>query len=168
MLLYINKFSALKFSELMNVYKESNIRIGSEEYPDHSPEVQLINAESDFYNYLKTIFFPQPDSYYAIWEEEGRYKAALRLEPYADGFLLSALETAPEVRDKGCATALINAVLEHLRESQNSILYSHVAKSNIASLYVHRKCGFQIIKNYAVHSDGSVFHNSYTMAITLK
>ena len=167
MLLLIDKLSELRFLDLMDVYRGSNIQNGSKRYPNESHEIQLINAENDFYCYLKSVFFHQPDSLYAIWEAGGHYQAALRLEPYSDGTLLCALETAPGARRQGFAVALIQAVLTYLREANTEKVYSHVAKNNLASIAVHQKCGFQILKNYAVYSDGSVFHNTITLGITL-
>ena len=168
MLLIIRKLSELHFSKLMNVYRESTTNTGIERYPYYSDEEQRFHAEADFYHYLKSVFFRQPNSFYAIWEDSGDYKAALRLEPYCDGLLLCALETAPEARKEGFATALIEAVLYYLRERNIETVYSHVSKTNIPSMAVHRKCGFQIIKNHAVYSDGSVLHNSLTLAFTYK
>ena len=163
MLLLIHNISDLRFSELMDVYRESNVLSGSELYPNVTSEIQLLNAEMDFYHYLRSVFFLQPDSFYAIWEAGGQYRAALRLEPYTDGMLLCGLETAPEARRQGFATTLIEAVIPYLRESNIDTIYSHVSKTNIKSLAVHQKCGFQILKDHAVYSDGSVYHNSYTM-----
>lgn len=166
MLLIVHKLSELHFSKLMNVYCENIINAGKEHYPYYTYEEQLFWAEADFYNYLETVFFKQPNSFYAIWEEKGEYTAALRLEPYCDGLLLCALETAPEYRKKGFATYLMESVLRYLREQNYGTVYSHVSKSNIPSMNVHQRCGFQIIKNHAVYSDGSVLHNSYTLAFT--
>jgi len=73
----------------------------------------------------------------------GRYVSALRLEPYRDGLLLEALETAPEQRRKGFAAALIRAVQCFLEGKTK--LYSHVDKRNLSSLKVHEKCGFRIV-----------------------
>ena len=150
----------------MAVYFEGNRDNGMDRYPFLSSDEQLRNAESDFYNYLRSVFFRQPDSFYAVWEAEGRYKAALRLEPYSDGLLLCALETAPEDRNRGYATQLIRAVQRYLSELDDGKLYSHVSKRNAASLAVHNKCGFVIMKDYAVYADGSVLHNSYTLVYT--
>lgn len=152
----------------MNVYAEGNILNGREFYPKESAQQQLCNAEQDFYHYLRSVFFRQSDSCYAIWEAQGHYASALRLEPYSDGYLLCALETAPDVRKRGYAEALISAVQKHLAAQGRGVLYSHVSKKNAASLAVHRKCGFQIVMDHAVYSDGSVHQNSYTLAYVYK
>ena len=164
MLLIINRFSELNYSKLMNVYLEYIINAGKEHYPYFSDEEQRFHAEFDFYHYLNSVFFRQPNSFYAIWEDGGEYKAALRLEPYCDGLLLCALETAPEARQHGFATSLIESVLRYLREQNIGTIYSHVSKTNIPSMKVHLKCGFQITGNHAVHLDGSVLRNSYTLS----
>ena len=160
MLKVIDKLSRLKFSDLMRVYEENNLLTGREQYPRLSEANQLREAEQDFYEYLRSVFFRQKDARYAVWEEQNRYISAVRLEPYSDGVLLCALETAPDYRRKGYGELMIRALQSYL---QGMKIYSHVAKSNTASVELHKKCGFQIMKDYAVHMDGSVFHDSVTM-----
>ena len=67
--------------------------------------------------------------------------------------LLEALETAPEQRRKGYATALIRAALAQVGTVK---IYSHVGKRNEASLKTHIACGFRRISEQAVYADGSV------------
>ena len=164
MLKIVRSLGQLNFSSLMNVYSEGNILNGKEFYPNESAQQQLFYAEQDFYQYLRDVFFRQSDSFYAIWEVQGRYVSALRLEPYSDGYLLCALETAPNDRQKGYATALVAVVQKYLAQQGSGILYSHVSKRNTASLAVHRKCGFQIVMDHAVYSDGSILQDSFTLA----
>lgn len=165
MLKIIRRMSDLSFSELMDVYAEGNINNGKDLYRNDTDAVQVRKAEDDFFHYLTSVFFRQAGSYYYIWAPDGHYKAALRLEPYLDGLLLCALETAPDARRKGYATMLIDSTVGHLSVSGRGILYSHVSKKNLPSLAVHQKCGFQIIKDHAVYSDGSVLNNSYTLSL---
>ena len=119
-----------------------------------------MQAEQDFYQYLREVFFPTAGAVYAVWEENGTYITALRLEPYRDGLLLTALETAPEYRRRGYAQKLIEAVLEELPGEK---LYSHVSKTNAASLRTHISCGFQKILDHAAYLDGSVLRSSCTL-----
>lgn len=162
MLKIAHKFSDLNFPELMAVYIDGNRENGRERYRFDTEAVQLRKAEEDFQCYLREVFFCQNDSFYCIWEDDGHYKAALRLEPYSDGYLLCALETAPEARRTGIATALIQNTQEYLSGRGEGRIYSHISKRNTASLATHRKCGFQAIKDYAVYSDGSVLHSHLT------
>lgn len=168
MLKLAHKFSDLNFTELMAVYIDGNRENGRELYRFDTETAQLRKAEEDFRCYLMEVFFCQSDSFYCIWEEDGHYKAALRLELYCDGYLLCALETAPEARRNGMATALIQSTQKYLSSRGEGALYSHIAKRNTASLAVHRKCGFQAIKDYAVYSDGSVLHSSLTFQYKYK
>lgn len=153
----------LDFGQLMAVYEEGNRENGQELYPGLPEGQQILRAEQDFYRYLRECFFPTEGAFYAAWEEDGRYIAALRLEPYQDGLLLEALGTAPGERKKGYAKALIGAVQEWLAKQGSVRIYSHVSKRNAASLATHRACGFQIILDHAVYADGSVLADSYTM-----
>ena len=168
MLRIVHKLNDLRFSELMQVYAETNAVNGKEMYPAHTPFEQLREVELDFYTYLQTVFFCQENSFYAIWEAEGRYLSALRIEPYADGLLLCGLETVPIARQQGYAYKLIIAVINYLAKRGSVTIYSHVSKQNSASLNTHVKCGFSIIKDHAVYSDGSVLHSSYTLAYEYK
>lgn len=77
-------------------------------------------AEEDFREYLSQVFFAAEGAAYFILEEAGRYVSALRLEPYEDGLLLEALETAPEERRKGYAAHLICETAAHLKKRGQS------------------------------------------------
>ena len=153
MLYLAHSLSQLHFSSLMTVYAESNRENGREFWPEEPEMRQIQLAEEDFYRYLEQVFFRSPGAVYAVWEENGRYVSALRLEPYRDGLLLEALETAPEQRRKGYAAALIRAVQAFLGAGK---IYSHVDKRNLPSLKVHETCGFRRIADFAVCVDGSV------------
>lgn len=168
MLIIAQKLSSLQFSKLMHVYREGNIENGSIIYPNLSPERQEAAADQDFYQYLKEVFFRQENSFYAVWEADGEYVAALRIEPYRDGSLLCALETAPDSRCKGYATTLVKHVIQYLSGFGDGVIYSHVAKHNFPSLAVHKKCGFSIIDDRAVYTDGSVLSSSYTLKLIYK
>jgi GNAT superfamily N-acetyltransferase len=159
-MLYIaTKMQELNFSQLMAVYEEGNRENGEIFYPDLPEGQQLLRAEQSFYEYLREGFFPVSGAVYAIWIENECYVSALRLEPYEDGLLLEALETAPTQRRKGYAEKLIRAVLEQFPQK----IYSHVSKKNTASLAVHEKCGFVQVLDYAKYIDGSVARNAVTL-----
>ena len=153
MLKIFHHLGELNFRQLMDVYREDNVDNGKYSYPDLPPDRQLEEAEQSFYQYLAQDFFRQKDAFCAVWEVQGRYVSALRLEPYRDGMLLEALSTAPEYRRRGFAAALIRAVLKGLPPGR---IYSHVGKGNTASLRTHGACGFQRIRENAVYVDGSV------------
>ena len=159
MLRLVHSMKELPFGPLMEVYAESNEENGLEFWPDLSPGEQLLRAEQEFYQYLQQVFFRTEGAVYCLWESEGRPVSALRLEPYRDGLLLEALETAPGHRRKGYAAALIMAVLERFGQQK---IYSHVSKRNTASLGAHEKCGFHRIADHAVYADGSYMTNHVT------
>jgi len=159
MLLLAENMNAFTFSKLMDVYVEGNLENGQDLWPELSQNEKLLRAEQAFYQYLNEDFFKTTGAVYAIWEENAVYLSALRLEPYQDGLLLEALETAPEFRKKGYAVALIEAVKSEFPGK----IYSHVGKRNIASLRTHEKCGFQRFLDHAVYIDGTVARNAYTL-----
>ena len=155
MLLIMKRLEELDFSALMDVYIEGNLE-KAEEYGDGG----LLRAEWEFRDYLREDFFRQRNAFYAVWEEKGKYVSALRLEPHKDGWLLEALETAPDRRRKGYAKMLIGAVLELMGQT---IVYSHVSKRNEASLRTHYACGFRKHLDYVVYLDGSVSRRAVTL-----
>lgn len=161
MLILIKDMKQLKFSALMDIYTESNYRKAAAEHPDLSVNEALFLVESDFYHYLKYDFFPVSESYYAIWEEKGKWVSSLRMEPYMDGMLLAGLETHPGQRAKGFAGLLIKHTLEQLPPDIK--VYSHVDKDNLASLKAHSRCGFVNFLPYAAYIDGHVDDRSVTM-----
>lgn len=159
MLYLATKLHKLDFTQLMEVYAEGNRENGALFHPDLSENQQILRAEQSFYQYLAEGFFPVAGAVYAVWVENGTYISALRLEPYEDGLLLEALETAPAFRRKGYAEKLIRAVQEAFPQK----IYSHVSKRNTASLGIHAKCGFHRVLDYARYIDGSVNRNALTL-----
>lgn len=159
MLVLARKLRELNFQQLMVVYEEGNRENGEDFWPDRTDEQQMMQAEQAFYQYLTEGFFSTPGAVYALWQEQGAYVSALRLEPYEDGLLLEALETAPAQRRKGYAEKLIRAVQANFPQK----IYSHVSKRNAPSLAIHEKCGFRQVLDYAKYIDGSVARNAVTL-----
>ena len=155
MLQIAKRLEELDFSALIDIYSEGNLE-KAEEYGDGG----LLQAEREFYDYLREDFFRQKDAFYALWKVRGRYVSAMRLEPYGDGWLLEALETAPDHRRKGYAKELMHAVLD---EMGHVIVYSHVSRRNEASLRTHYACGFQKHLDHVVYLDGSVTNRAITL-----
>lgn len=162
MLKIAHKLHQLNFSRLMQVYEEGNRENGADRYPDQPEYLQLQLAESDFYDFARE-FFAAPGAMYAVWDLVTRYASALRLEPYQDGLLLEALETAPDLRRLGYAKTLVLETLAALDDQGGVKVYSHVNKGNKASLAVHAACGFTRILEHAVYIDGSVLQSCCTL-----
>ena len=159
MLILAHSLRELRFTDLMEVYADSN-REKATDWPNLPPMFALQLAEQDHREYLQDVFFRTDGAVLAVWEENGAYICALRLEPYKDGLLLNALETAPIHRKKGYAARLIRAVQENMG---NVKIYSHVNKRNVPSLKTHESCGFRVISDCAVFLSGSVDYRSCTL-----
>ena len=159
-LIVAKKQKELVFGKLMEVYAEGNLENGRDLWPDEPEHRQIALAEQEFYQYLQQVFFKTDGAQYLIWAENNRYISALRFEPYRDGLLLEALETAPDMRRKGYAAKLVQAALAY---AGNVKIYSHVGKKNAASLRTHEKCGFVKMLDYAVYADGSVDDRCFTL-----
>ena len=158
MLNIVKKLEELDFPALMEVYIEGN----EEKAADYGAG-GLLRAEQEFFEYLQEDFFKHAGAFYAVWRVEGRYISALRLEPYQDGWLLEALETAPNQRQKGYAVQLIQAAQQMLEQQGSVRIYSHVSKKNFPSLKTHFHCKFEIYRDYAAYIDGSVNDRAYTL-----
>ncbi len=152
----------LNFTALMAIYQEGNLENGDELYPELTPPERLRRAEQDFYDYLRQDFFQAEGALYALWEVQGEPVSALRMEPYRDGYLLEALETAPSHRRQGYAKSLMEAFLAFARQKGLIPVYSHIRKGNIPSERVHQSCGFVVYKDLAAYIDGSVDHKCNT------
>ena len=159
MLFIAKQLHEISFGALMEVYREGNLQNGALMYPDLPESQQIFNAEQAFYQFLAEGFFPVKGAVYAMWVVDGKYVSALRLEPYEDGLLLEALETAPEHRRKGYGEKLMRAVQDAFPQK----IYSHVSKRNKASLAIHKKCDFRHIQDHARYIDGSVSNNAVTL-----
>lgn len=167
-LILADSLKKLSFSELMAVYEEGNRENGAEQFPYETEARRIFLAEQNFYDYLRDDFFGQCGAFYAVWTVNGAYASALRMEPYHDGLLLEALETRPAMRQKGYASCLLRAVLEHLAQQGSGPVYSHVSKRNTASVKTHQRCGFSVLHDYAAYIDGSINRRAYTMICSLK
>ena len=159
MLILAHSLRELRFGALMGVYLRGNQEKAERDYPQEPAGAGLRLAEEDFYRYLRECFFRTPGAVYAVWEEGGSYVSALRLEPYRDGVLVTALETAPGHRRKGYASRLLGAVLGTL----DGPVYSHVVKCNLPSLALHERLGFRRMQESALYLDGSLDHRACTL-----
>ena len=160
MLVIVGSLSGLNWGELMAVYAEGVEENGQEFYPELPQGQQILRAEQDFYTYLSQEFFRCREECYCVWEENGKYLSALRLHPFEDGLLVEALETRPGYRRMGYANLLMQAVIGRLRPEK---LYSHINRSNRASIAVHERCGFRKFLDYARYADGEINtrHDTY-------
>ncbi len=157
----ITSVKQLKFGQLCKVYADELIRDGRRNYPNLNANMQVLEAEQDFYYFYKD-FLEKMRGYCFVWQIDGVYQSALRIEPYQDGVILTGLQTAPESRRKGCAKALLERTLIYLSEQGIQQVYSHIRNDNLASLKLHLAAGFLKISDYAVYLDGSVDHRSAT------
>lgn len=140
MLTVAKSMGQLRFSQLAEVY-----------------ETETLEAEQALYDFLRHDFFP--NGICCLWEEKGRYVAALRLQPWKDGWLLEGLQTHRDHRRKGYAKALVTAALQMPGMEK---VYVHIQRQNGASVALHRACGFCKLWNYATYLDGSVYHSADT------
>ena len=106
--------------------------------------------------FLRYVFFAQAGAALYLWEVEGKAVSALRTEPWKDGVLVTALQTASGCENRGYATMLLQAVLAELGQQGRGRVYAHIRHGNGASIRVHEKCGFRRIADTARLLDGRV------------
>ena len=160
MLKIIEAVSEVDFQQLCDIYEE----YFSQNLTDRHREVSafaVLQERQEFYSFLLD-FFNEDGSIYAVWMDDGRYCSALRLEKYLDGYLLTGLEAATNMRRKGHASNLIKSIIEYCEANASLPIYSHISNNNIPSIKVHKNNSFCVIKDFAVYLDGSVDHRSKT------
>lgn len=155
----LQSMAQVDFSELFRVYGESLLCHARRDYPHMDPDVAMEREQQAFLDDCR-CFFRDRGRYYVL-VSAGRYLSIACAEDYEDGSLISALETAPDCRRKGYGRKLLAAVTA----GEQGRLYSHVAKTNKASLCLHEACGFHILKDSARLIDGTVSGRFYTMII---
>ena len=166
MLIAAKSMGDFSFRKLMEVYEASNQK-AAQERKNLPAMFALQLAEQDFCQYLQDVFFKTPGAVYYIWENNGSYVSALRLEPYRNGLLLEALETAEAHRQKGYASKLIVEVISALKQHGPVTIRSSVDKENTQSLATHKKCGFVIDQENGInYLNGDRYENGYGMLYT--
>ena len=149
--------SALPYGAVMEIYQDELRCRAQKAYTDVSPTEALFEAEQDFYSYLSQDFFSVKGAFLVILGDA----SALRMEPYMDGYLLTGLCTAPAHRRKGLANMLLRHAISVLPE--NCPIYSHVEKSNEASVAFHKAFGFMTISDHAQLIDGTHASDYWTL-----
>lgn len=162
MILWFYTFGELDFDALAALYEEELRTAGEKQYRNASSWEQLLLAQSDFAAYLTDTFFCQQQTAYCVLKEDGKYLCAARVEPYADGYLLTGLTTRPGFRGAGNGKKLLTALLEHCTQTGMLPIYSHVANKNLPSAHLHLSCGFRVYKESARFLDGTVSAESKT------
>ncbi len=160
MLKIIRCIGEADLQQLFDIYEQSYADDFTDRY-GAVPSGAMLTAQQDFYDYLRSFLY-EDGNFCAVWVVDGRYCCALRLERYRDGFLLTGLETAAYLRQKGYASKLMRSAIEYCESNALLPIYSHIANSNIASIKTHMNNGFKVISDCAVFLDGSVNHRSKT------
>lgn len=146
-----NKKSDIDFDKLMEVYYESNMEniekssYFSVESIDAFREKEIFdNYKKDYINYLKEDFLANKENYIAIIRNKDTYLSALRLHYEEDCYLIEALETNPDFRNRGYGEKLLKSVL--IKFPKKTVFNSEVGLNNKKSLGLHKKLGFKILE----------------------
>lgn len=126
------------------IYGESNlenVRWDNSEVEDFSK--LLFEYEKGYMDFVQSFLDSEENRYY-IWEINGQWVSALRMTKVEDFYYLEALETAKQCRKKGYGTEFLQELIRLLKRCGRVIIRSNVSKNNMASLALHRKCGFAI------------------------
>lgn len=148
---FTNKIDEIDLEKLMDIYEESN-------WENIQKAYNLVGGLNNFYenekiyqiykdayiSYLKDDFFANKENYLIILKDKDTYLSALRLHYRKDYYLIEALETNPNFRNKGYGERLMSEVLKAF--PYRTVFRSEVAISNEKSLGLHKKLGFKIIE----------------------
>lgn len=134
-----------EYRKLMAIYAESNRENIGYFFPELKDEkLGVQKVEEQFVAFMKTDFFSEKDHCYYILSVDDEWVAAMRFIRLAEhSYFLEALETKPEQRRKGYATALFTRVIRKHRPEGSFTVKSIVSKHNEASLAFHEKVGFK-------------------------
>ncbi len=136
--------------KLMHIYAQSNRENIAHFFPDCTDETQGMKmVETEFTAYIKNEFFAGEGNAYYVLEVGGAWVSALRLHSMKDFYYMEALETAPEFRNMGYGSKLLSELLCALKAKGAFVLRDNVDKENVASLALHKKCGFKIAEGEA-------------------
>lgn len=125
-------------------------------------ELDSVKSQNRFFEILEETFFSLAGARYCVLVDNRKYIAALRLEHYADGWLLSGLQVHPAHRRQGHGLHLV-------RSSINDYpTYSHIRHGNLASIALHLRAGFVKTADTARLLDGTVTSSHGTYSLTDK
>lgn len=147
-LLCIDRFEDLDFPKLMEIYRESNLENIPYFFPEETDQERgLRRVEAGFRGYLQFDFFTSAGNRYYVLADGARWASAIRLFPVPDrgrSWYAEALETAPELRRRGCARKLLELLCWELAKGGPFELTDSVGKRNTPSLAFHEAAGFRV------------------------
>lgn len=146
MIITIKSYSELDERRLMDLYSEGNIENAEELYPDDDRAQAVRKVEESFLDFLKNKFFASEGSEYFVLVENGEWVSALRTSRIRNRlYYMEALETRPDMRQRGYAKKLLLEVLGELKKRGRFELYCCVSKKNEPSIRTHLAAGFAIV-----------------------
>lgn len=154
MLKILYNIQNLAFEPIRYIYSETIERIAEQD--------GITAAECAVYDDI-SLFLSEKDTVCFLWESDGHCVSCVRCERYADGLLLTCLETAPQDRRKGYATMLIAEILTRLSKQDALPVYVHIHNKNRASFSLHKRLGFHIVSDFAKLVDGTISRSYCTM-----
>lgn len=146
MLLTMTDLSEIDRCQLMDVYREANLENAAYFEPKTQDFTQAVRrCEDRFWSFLQQSFFTGLGRAYWVLEQNGVWVSALRtteIEPRL--FYLEALETHPDYRRQGFASALLRGLLQSLAANGPFELRDCVRRTNLPSIRAHLNAGFVI------------------------
>lgn len=161
---------------LVYTYEESTQELLEDMYSeglDFTISTELEEAKRrqavDYYNFIEEFVNEKSkEQFMAIYKVNDKIVSALRMyELKKDEWFLEALETAISERGNGYGKQLVKAAVEDIVRRNGKLIKAHISKSNIASIAVHKSCGFIQTDNPAQDEDGYIYKNSYEFEYTI-
>lgn len=145
-----NDIDRIDFEKLMDIYEESNCENIQKAYKiadgldDFYEKEKIYKIYKDSYiSYLKNEFLANKENYLVILKDKDVYLSGLRLHYRKDYYLIEALETNPNFRNKGYGERLVRDLLKEFKDK--TVFRSEVSISNEKSLGLHKKVGFKVV-----------------------
>ena len=135
MLISINQINDSVIDNLFSIYSES--------MSDLRQNFDCDSAMREAYSIFVRDFIRDPKRLILVEEVSGEWASALRaIETKPGRWFLEALETTPEKRGRGFASALLLHTISFLQSVGMTEAACTISKNNAKSQAVHKKCGF--------------------------
>ena len=133
--------------------KDFEIKIFSTEHIPEAAEIERLCFSEPWSESALTYMCTSPNTWAVavIDRENGRLAAYGGAQYVLDEANIVNIATHPDYRRRGCATSVMHALEDFLKENGIEYVYLEVRKSNVSAQALYEKEGFRacgVIKNY--------------------
>ena len=134
-------------------------------YTEFDDEILMAEKRNELYDYhefMKEFFSNQTRKQIVIInKKENIIVSALRIIDLGNQrWLLEAVETALEYRQKGYGIELVKGMIKEVERNGGKYIYANISEKNIGSQKMHEKCGFVATENKATDEFEEIIKNN--------